>query len=548
MAYCPRMAAPRIRFARQILLLQIGVVTLVVGVGFALVGWLLDSELTTQYKQQARAVARTVAADPVIADAAAHNDPDHVVAARAARILTVTRALFVVVTNSDGIRLSHPIPAEIGRRVSTDPSVALGGGEIVTVERGTLGLSARAKVPLRDGDRIVGEVSVGFGINEIRGRVWKILGVSALFAGGALLLGVAGSVLLSRRLKRLTLGLEPHELAELVQEREAVLHGIGEGVLAVDDRERVSVCNDEARRLLSVDARPGTALADVPLPPRLRAALSGDGPVDNLITVAGDRVLVANRRPVHRDGRRLGAVLTLRDRTDLETLTRELDSVRNLTDALRAQSHEFANRLHTISGLLQTGHQAEAVEYLHALSGPAAIGPGSDAVRDPYLRAFLAAKTAEATEKGVRLRLGDNTWVPGRVVGSVEVTTVLGNLVDNALEAARLGSRRPAWVEVDLVAEKDTLHISVADSGDGVPEHLRDAVFTEGVSTRDGTGRGLGLALAGNAARRGGGELVLRDAGGDEHGTVFSARLRGALAEPVPAPPGAVPGPLAARG
>src|SRR6266511_2115902 len=386
---------PRVPFAGQILALQIGVVTLVVGVGFALIGWLLNKELITQYEQRALAVARSVAADPVIASAAAHDDPDHIVQVRAEAVRFSTDALFVVVTNRQGLRLSHPNPDLIGKPVSTDPSAALSGREEATVQRRTLGL-------------------------------------------------------------------EPHELAELVREREAVLHGIGEGVLAIDTAGRVSVCNDEASRLLGVDPVPGTPVDELDLPPRLRAALDGDTPADNVIAVAGERVLVANYRGVRRDGRDLGGVLTMRDRTDLETLTRELDSVRALTKALRAQRHEFANRLHTIAGLLQTNHHGEALEYLHALSAGSvtALGPGSEAVKDPYLKAFLAGKTAEAAEKGVRLELGDTSWVPGRVVAPVEVTTVLGNLVGNALEAARRGTRRPAWVEVSLVADGETLHVS----------------------------------------------------------------------------------------
>ena len=522
------MAPPRIRFARQVLALQIGVVVLVVGVGFFLVNWLLDRELTDQYGQRALAVAWSVAADPTVADAAAREDPDHVVQARAERVRQRTGALFVVVTDRDGLRLSHPNPDLIGKPVSTDPSEALSGRTEIKVQRGTLGLSARAKVPLRDGtDRIVGEVSVGFAVGDIQAQRMAMLALAAPFAAGALLLGVAGSALLSRRLKRLTLGLEPHELAELLQEREAVLHGIGEGVLAVDADGRVSVCNDEAGRLLGVSPPAGTRVGDLDLPPRLRSALDGDGGADNIITIAGDRVLVAGRREVRRDGRDLGTVLTLRDRTDLETLTRELDAVRALSDGLRAQRHEFSNRLHTIAGLLETGHHAEAVEYLHALSARpvAPVGASADAVRDPYLHAFLAAKTAIARELGVRLELGGESWVPGRVLLPVEVTTVVGNLVDNALDAARLGGTRPAWVEVDLVADGSALHVSVADSGDGVPERLRDTVFTEGVSTSDGEGRGLGLALARQAAVSVGGEVRIGDPGGNGSGAVFTAVL-----------------------
>ena len=441
--------------------------------------------------------------------------------------------LFVVVTDRDGLRLSHPNPGELGHAVSTDPSEALAGREVVTVQRGTLGDSARAKVPLRDpAGQVIGIVSVGIGLDDIQTRWRAMVAVAGLFAVGALALGVAGAALLTWRLRRLTLGLEPHELAELVQEREAVLHGISEGVLAVDAAERISVYNGEAERLLGSQPQVGAALADIDLPAGVRSALSDDGDADNLVTIAGDRVLIANRRQVRRDGRNLGRVLTLRDRTDLDVLTSELDAVRALTEGLRAQRHEFSNRLHLIAGLFETGHQTEAMEYLHMLSAPsvAMTDTDNDAIRDPYLRAFLAAKTAIATEKGVRLDIGEESWVAGRVTAPVDVITVVGNLLDNAIDAARLGSARPAWVEIVLAAERDTLHVSVADSGDGIAASMADRLFVQGVSTRNGDSRGLGLALTQQAARSLGGEVWLTQPGGDGQGAVFAARLPAVLA------------------
>jgi two-component system CitB family sensor kinase len=519
-------------FARQALALQASVLLVVVGLGFALVGWLFDDELTGQYGARALAVAHTLAADPAIAEAAAVDDPGHALPARAEAARAASGALFVVITNRAGIRLAHPNPQRIHEPVSTDPSVVLNGHDTINVERGTLGLSARGKTPLRDpSGAIVGEVSVGFTIAEIRGYVFQELGLAGIFAGCALLVGIAGAALLTRRLKRLTLGLEPHELAELVQEREAVLHGISEGVLAVDAGGRVSVCNTEAARLLGVQPAPGEPVADLVLPPSLRAVLDGKATADNLVTVAGDRVLVVNYRAVRRDDRDLGGVLTLRDRTDLENITRELDSVRTLSTALRAQRHEFANRLHVLSGLLQNGHRSEALEFLYAVSDTTvpATGPDGGAVDDPYLQAFVGAKTAEAAERDVRLALTDTSWVGTRVVAAVEVTTVLGILVDNALEAARRGARRPAWVDLALLEDENTLHISVVDSGDGVPEGLGERIFVAGVSTCDGDQRGLGLALARQAARRLGGDVRLAAAEGEGHGAVFEARLPEAL-------------------
>jgi two-component system CitB family sensor kinase len=298
-------------------------------------------------------------------------------------------------------------------------------------------------------------------------------------------------------------------------------------VLAVDTDGLVSVCNTEARRLLTLDAPSGTPVDDLDLPARLREVLQAGERVDNLVTVAGDRVLVANYREVRKDGHDLGGVLTLRDRTDLETLTRELGSTRGLTDALRAQRHEFANRVHTLSGLLQMRHYSEATEYLTAMSaGPITmLGPGGEEINDPYLQAFLSAKTAAAAELGVQLTLGATSWVPSKVVAPVEVTTVLGNLVDNALEAARHGPVRPATVEVDLLAQDTTLHVAVTDSGEGVPEHLRDTIFTEGVSTKSGDGRGLGLALTRQAARGLGGEVRLAGPSEQTGGALFIAEL-----------------------
>ncbi|WP_338596401.1 sensor histidine kinase [Saccharopolyspora sp. SCSIO 74807] len=519
------------RFARQVLALQIGLIVLVAGVGFALAGSLLERSLVHQYGQRALGVARAVAADAELAANVADPASRPLVAERAERARRATGALFIVVTDERGIRLSHPDPVRIGRPVSTDPSRVLAGGEVVNVRRGTLGPSARGKVPLRDpSGRVLGQVSVGFDAQEIDSTFLRLMSTSALLTGGALVVGVAGSTLLTRLLKRRTLGLEPHELTGLLRQREAVLYGIGEGVLAVDAAGRVSVVNAEAQRLLRISVEPGTPVRALDLPPRLRAALL-EQRAEDLLTVTEDRVLLARYRPVRRGGTDLGGVVTLRDRTDLEKLTRELEAVRGTADVLRAQRHEFTNRLHALSGLLQTGHHEDAVEYLQVLSAGsvAGLGPAAAAVRDSYLVSLLSAKKAALGEKGVSLELGETSWVATGVAAPVEVTTVVGNLVDNAGEAARAGARRPARVEVDLLSDGTTLHVSVADTGDGIPAEARDGVFAEGVSTKEGQGRGLGLALTRQAAGSLGGEVRLTDPGGAEHGAVFVARLPGAL-------------------
>src|SRR3954466_5217839 len=249
----------RLPFARQALLLQLGVLVLVLASGLGLVALLLRSELEGQYEQRALAIARTVASDPAYAVDIAAGPPtaDGDAQQRAEQARRRTGALFVVVTDARGVRYSHPNPSLLGQRVSTDPSEALAGREVVAVQRGTLGLSARGKSPLRDASgRVVGEVSVGIDAQAVHQRLVELLRLTLGFGALALLLGAAGAFLLSRRLKRQTLGLEPNELADLVHEHEAVLHGVENGVIGVD-RGVIRVANDEARRLLADAVVPG---------------------------------------------------------------------------------------------------------------------------------------------------------------------------------------------------------------------------------------------------------------------------------------------------
>ncbi|WP_016905772.1 sensor histidine kinase [Streptomyces xiaopingdaonensis] len=487
-----------------------------------------------EHQQRALVVARAVASEPAVREAVADRSAANKrpgggargsgaalagtgVRKKAEAVRGSTGSLFVVVTDDEGIRLAHPDTAESGRRVGTSPSTALSGREELARHRAHSGEEVVAKAPVRaPGSRqVVGEASVGVSASAVRGQLLRVL----LGGLGWLVVGFAASVLLARRWKRLTLGLEPDQLAALVQEQEAVLHGIGEGVLALDARGVVTVANDEVRALLSSAAEPGRRLEALGLTARVRETIekAGGRPV---MAVVGERVLVLSARPVEKDGRHLGVLLTVADRTDAESLTRQLDAVRTMSSALRAQRHEFANRLHVLSGLVHTDSTREASEYLDALIGSGAFGeslPELASIQDSFLRAFLSAKAAAARERGVTLVLGGVTRVENRVTAPVDVTTVVGNLLDNAIDAAHDGNRRPRRVEVELIAQGAELLVTVADSGDGVRTEVADGLFAEGVSTKDQAqvlgGRGAGLPLIRQIARARGGDVRLTERG-----------------------------------
>jgi two-component system CitB family sensor kinase len=346
----------------------------------------------------------------------------------------------------------------------------------------------------------------------------QLLGLVAL-SEVALTIGIAGSLLLAGWVRRQTFNLEPGVIARLYQHHHAMLHAVSEGLIITDREGNVVLANDEARRLLRLPADcEGRPLADLS---------SGDIPVRDRMLVVADRVLLVSRSPAEVDGAPVGMVTTLRDRTELQQALHELDDVRALAAALREKSHESANRLQALVGLVELGRYEDAVRL--GTSGVAAAQRLSDEmvaqVADPALAALLLGKTALADQRGVELRLRTRSTITARQLPEQDVLTVVGNLLDNALDAA--AARPDGWVELELDADDaGVLHITVRDNGPGIQADHLDDVFTPGWTTKPSEhpgGRGLGLALVRHTVTRLGGTVSARN---DERGgAVFEACL-----------------------
>ncbi|MEV7279045.1 sensor histidine kinase [Streptomyces sp. NPDC093111] len=525
----------------QVLLMQLAIATGVTVLATGLFLAPLSAQLDDQAMRRALAIAQTTAS-PQVATGLATTRPSArgPVQAEAERIRRSTGAEYVVVMDTHGVRWSHTDPVQIGRIVSTDPSEVLAGHQVMEIDSGTLGRSARGKAPLRDArGEIVGAVSVGIEYDSVRDRLLAAIPGLLAYAGGALAAGALAAYLISRRLQRQTHDLAFSDISALLAEREAMLHGIREGVVALDRTGRIRLMNDEAQRLLGLGPEAtGHPLDEVLGSGRTADVLAGRATGEDLVTVRGSRVLIANRMPTH-DG---GAVATLRDRTELERLGRELDSTRGLIDALRAQDHEHANRLHTLLGLLELEMYEEAAEFVNEVVGVhrTTAEQVTEKVRDPLVAALLVGKATVAAERGVSLRIAPGSLLPDRLVDPRELVTVVGNLVDNALDAA--SGTPDARVDVDLRSEGGTVVLRVADSGPGVPAERRELIFTEGWSTKEPPAhgkRGLGLALVRRLAERRGGDA--RVGTGPDGGAEFTVVLPEALreAEPLlPAPAG----------
>ncbi|MFF5659054.1 two-component system CitB family sensor kinase [Streptomyces avidinii] len=521
------------RVFSQVLLMQLAIIT---GVTVLVTGLFLaplSDQLDDQAMRRALAIAQSTAAQPRIADSllATEPRPDGPVQTAAERVRRSTGAEYVVIMDRRGVRWSHPDTSRIGDVVSTDPSTALAGRSVMEIDSGTLGRSARGKVPLLDGsDRIVGAVSVGIAYDSVRARLLAAIPGLLAYAGGALAAGALAAYLISRRLQRQTHDLAFSDISALLTEREAMLHSIREGVVALDRTGRIRLLNDEAQRLLGLGPDvAGMHLDEALGEGRTTDVLAGRVTGDDLVAVRGSRVLLANRMPTE-DG---GAVATLRDRTELEYLGRELDSTRGLIDALRAQDHEHANRLHTLLGLLELEMHDDAVEFVTEVVGVhrATAEQVTEKVHDPLLAALLVGKATVAAERGVALRMAEESVLPDRLVDPRGLVTVLGNLVDNALDAA--AGSAASRIEVGLRADGRTVVLRVRDSGPGVPADDHESIFMEGWSTKELPAhgkRGLGLPLVRRLAERQGGSASVSDS--PEGGAVFTVVLPEALREP----------------
>lgn len=496
--------------ARQILGLQVVVVLTLVVTAVALAAYDARRDTRDGARDQALAVARSMADSPTVRGPVLTPDagPTPVLQPYAEEVRRDTDTDFVVVMDLDRVRWTHPNPDEIGRRFVGDVGGAPQGRDFSQEFAGTLGPSVRAVVPVvADDDRVVALVAVGITVDRIDQRLLEDLPGILLAALVTLGAGLVGAWLISRRLRRQTHGMGEQEITRMYEYYRAVLGAVREGLLLVDHERRVQLVNDESRRLLALpDDVVGRRLDELDLPPDLVAAVHDESTLEDQSYVLGQQVLVFSTAPAYWGGAGVGSVLTVRDRTELQTVTGELDLVRGLTESLRAQNHEAANRLHTVVSLVEMGRPEEAVDFAteELQVAQALTDEVVTAVDEPVLAALLLGKTAQAAERGIELDI-EGELAADLPLDSRDLVTVVGNLLDNAFDAVAAGSDRR--VAVRLSGDARELVVEVDDSGPGIAPEDAARVLERGWSTKAADGRGLGLAIVAQTVARHGGRL-----------------------------------------
>lgn len=526
--------------------------------GLALVGLWVDAQQRVEQnaQQRTRAVAASVADDPYVLAAVRTADPSSTLQPYALRMMRDAQMDFITIMSPGGIRYTHRNPKEIGKEYIGTIAPAQHGHPLTETYTGTLGPSVRSVYPVTAPDgSIVALVSAGVTIGSVSASVNARLPFVIGAALVLLLLGGLAALLLRRYVDQVTHGMGTEELERMFSYYEAVLYSVREGLLLVDATGTLTLYNQRAAELLglpratvSPDAGAGSEggsrgagmpVAELPIPGSLRQLLASGERVHDLVQLTDDRVLVLNQEPAQappgarRLPARLGTVTTIRDHTELQQLTGELETMRTLADSLRSQTHEFSNKLHTVVSLIELDRTAEALDFateelqVNQLLADQIAG----AIDEPVLAALVLGKTAQAQERGVQLRLNVAATNVQPGIDPADLVTIVGNLLDNAIDAAADSAAvdsGAAWVSLELGTSTDAAGhaifvVRVSDSGSGVLPENAEAIFERGYSTKQSTqSRGYGLALVAQAVRRHGG--FIRHAAGAP-GAVFTVTL-----------------------
>ena len=477
--------------------------------------------ISEQIGLRALGVARTVAVIPELIAAFDSDNPSAIIQPIAERIRLETGAEYVVVGNHESVRYAHPLPERLGlTMVGGDNDRALIDGEsYVSEATGSLGEAIRGKAPVfsSEGD-IIGIVSVGFMMEDVAVDVGRYLQFSWQMIGAIALLGLGMAFLIARHFKRVILGMEPEEIARLVKEKEAILQSIHEGIVAVNEQGKVTLINQAARRMLSLNDShdvlnqpvthliPDSRLSDV--------MTTGTQEFDQEAWV-GDQPVVVNRVPILSPHGLAGAVATFRSQTEIMELSRALHEASADVDALRVQAHEFSNRLYTISGLLQLGQHEQALALIEQESQ---IAQGQVAfllahLSDPIVSGMLLGKMMRAEQRGIQLTMSDDCslHLPLSPNGQQALMTIVSNLLDNAFDAVCERQQNRMQVQLFFTDLGEQLVIEVEDNGHGIEPEISHHVLEEGFSTKPGRHRGIGLAQVSRLCERLGGAVSFED-------------------------------------
>ena len=525
----PNFLLPRTLHGRMLLLMFLLLGALVI-ITWLMVSMLVSSILEEYIGRNALNVSKTVSLTTVVHEGLKNKNSTQI-QLYAESVRKATGARFVVVGDHEGRRYSHPVPERIGKlMVGGDNPRALERGEAyVSKAVGTLGPSMRGKVPIfANSGKVIGVVSVGYLQETVESVTEGYLQRVLLWVFGLFLFGGIGTWLIARNVKQSIFGLEPVEIARLFRERNAILDSIREGVVAINDKGQVTMLDHEAAKILKIppESGIGTSIESIlPQTRMLEVLKSGEEQFDQEMIIGGIEVIV-NRVPIWQNGRVAGVVSSFRRKDEIDRMAQELTQIQEYSEVLRTQTHEYSNKLHTLAGLIQLGSHQEALDLIgRETSGyQELLGTLAETVPEPLLSAIILGKYNRAQELRINFQLDPESRmidIPKKI-NREKIVTILGNLLENALEAAQENTSGKRTVLLSMTDFGNDLIFEVEDSGSGIEDESVDLSLQHGFTTKSGTGRGIGLSLVHENLKYLGGHLtVVRSSLGGMRFTIY---------------------------
>lgn len=475
-------------------------------------------------------LSKTVSFMPTIIDAFETSDPSKTIQTIAEKIRTETGAEFVVIGNRDGIRYSHPLNTKIGQKMTGgDNERALVQGEYyISKAEGTLGPSIRGKSPIFNHQgEVIGIVSVGYLLEDVNQQILNNLRRVLIVSFFALLISLIGSVLLGRNIRRDTMGLEPYEIASLYKEKNAVLHAVKEGILAIDKEGNITMMNQQAKRLLHLQGSVRNMKVDGLFPSNyLYEVLRTGNSQSDREMVWNDKTIIVNSTPIADENGIKGVVASFRDKTEIEQMLNTISEVKRYSEDLRAQTHEFTNKLYVLLGLLQLGEYSEAINMIQSETQTLEFQNSVvfNQIKDLKVQAILLGKLGRASEKKIQFEIISDSYLdslPSHIKLS-NLIVILGNLIDNAFEAV-IECETPTvkFFATDIGSD---IIFEISDNGKGISEVEFPLLFERGYTSKNGNEpRGFGLSNAEEAVLELNGIIEVQS--NLENGTVFTVYL-----------------------
>lgn len=525
----PNFLLPRTLHGRMLLLMFLLLGALVI-ITWLMVSMLVSSILEEYIGRNALNVSKTVSLTTVVHEGLKNKNSTQI-QLYAESVRKATGARFVVVGDHEGRRYSHPVPERIGKlMVGGDNPRALERGEAyVSKAVGTLGPSMRGKVPIfANAGKVIGVVSVGYLQETVESVTEGYLQRVFLWVFGLFLLGGIGTWLIARNVKQSIFGLEPAEIARLFMERNAILDSIREGVVAINDKGQVTMLDHEAAKILKIppESGIGTSIESIlPQTRMLEVLKSGEEQFDQEMII-GDIEVIVNRVPIWQNDRVAGVVSSFRRKDEIDRMAQELTQIQEYSEVLRTQTHEYSNKLHTLAGLIQLGSHQEALDLIgRETSGyQELLGTLAETVPEPLLSAIILGKYNRAQELRINFQLDPESRmidIPKKI-NQEKIVTILGNLLENALEAAQENTSGKRTVQLSMTDFGNDLIFEVEDSGPGIEDESVDLSLQRGFTTKSGTGRGIGLSLVHENLKYLGGHLtVVRSSLGGMRFTIY---------------------------